>query len=444
MSKALIMNNKLKALAIAIQPVGLAAVITASCLSGHQSFALDTLKPNYSFNGFSTLSAIYSDEDQADFVSSWLLQPNGAGHTSQWHAGVDTKLGGQVNAQFNERLSAVLQVVVERQEDNAWAPAIEWANIRYRLNDNVSLRLGRTVLATFMVSDTRLVGYANPWIRGPQELYQIVPITNIDGVDVIYTRDFGDWRNTLQMTFGQTNQDLISDGELRARNSFLLSNSLEYDYATFRLAYLTAHLDLDTPESNALINAYNYLSDTLALTSGLEEAAAQASTIPGRYALIDAPIEVYSAGLRLEPNNWLFIAEWALVTEANALSKAEAWYATLGYRLDSVTPYLTLAEVNGDTPREPGVSTSGMPLPLATTTNAMNTGLNQFLSGASHAQKSITLGIRWDFISNAALKLQYQHIDFDEKSAGRLANVQPNFEPGNRVNTFSAAIDFVF
>jgi len=27
----------------------------------------------------------------------------------------------------------------------------------------------------------------------------------------------------------------------------MFSNTLEYDYATFRLAYLTAHIDLDTP-----------------------------------------------------------------------------------------------------------------------------------------------------------------------------------------------------
>ena len=138
------MRKTLKSLALAIQPVSLAAFITAACLSSHQALALDMFKPSYSFYGFGTLGAVYSDEDQADFVSSWLLQPNGAGHTSQWHAGVDSKLGGQVNAQFNEHLSAVLQVVVERQEDNAWTPAIEWANIRYRLNDNISIRLGRT------------------------------------------------------------------------------------------------------------------------------------------------------------------------------------------------------------------------------------------------------------------------------------------------------------
>lgn len=415
-----------------------------SCLASQSIFALELSGPSYSFNGFGTLGAVYSDEDQADFVSSWVLQPNGAGHTSDWHAGIDTKLGGQVNAQFNEQLSAVLQVVVERQEDNAWTPAIEWANIQYQLNDNFSLRLGRTVLAMFMVSDTRLVGYANPWIRGPQELYQVVPITNIDGLDLAYKQDFGNWRNSLQLTYGQTDQDMVRSGELRAKNALTVSSSLEYSYATFRLIYLAADIDFEAPKADTLFNAYNNLGEALNLIPGQEDAAGQASAMSERYMLNDAPIEIYSAALRLEPGNWLFMAEWARITEANALQKADAWYTTLGYRFSSVTPYLTLAEVNGDTPQEPGVTTSGMPVPLATATEALNTGLNEFLFQATRAQKSITLGIRWDFISNAALKLQYQHIEIDEKSAGRLANAQPTFSPGNRVNTFSTAIDFVF
>jgi len=123
-----------------------ATVFMTGLLVSQPIFALESSGPSYSFNGFGTLGTVYSDEDRADFVSSWVLQPNGAGHTSEWHADIDTKLGGQVNARFNEQFSAVLQVVVERQEDNAWTPAIEWANIQYQLNDNFSIRLGRTVL----------------------------------------------------------------------------------------------------------------------------------------------------------------------------------------------------------------------------------------------------------------------------------------------------------
>jgi len=422
----------------------LAPALMVGTLVSHSIFALEASGASYSFHGFGTLGVVYSDEDQADFVSSWILQPNGAGHTSKWHAGIDTKLGGQINAQFNEQFSAVLQVVIERQEDNAWTPAIEWANIQYRLNDNFSLRLGRSVIAAFMVSDTRLVGYANHWIRGPQELYQIVPITNIDGLDAVYTLDFGDWRNSLQITYGQTDQDLVFKGELRARDGVMLSNTLEYNYATYRLAYLTAHIDLDSSNSNALFTAYDDLGHALASIPGLNDAATQAYALPRRYGFDNTPIEIYSAALRLEPGNWLFMAEWARVTETAALSKSDAWYATLGHRFNSMTPYVTIAEVNGETPHESGVTTNGMPTPLAIATTALNNGFNQYISQFGHAQQSITLGIRWDFINNAALKLQYQHIQLDQNSAGRLVNLQPDFQSGNRVNTFSAVIDFVF
>jgi hypothetical protein len=45
---------------------------------------------------------------------------------------------------------------------------------------------------------------------------------------------------------------------------------------------------------------------------------------------------------------------------------------------------------------------------------------------------------------NVAAKLQYDRINLDSWSSGRLANVQPNFRPGGTVNVFSIAVDFVF
>jgi len=437
-------SNKLKTLSVIVQPVSLAAIITASCVSGHQAFALETFKPTYSFNGFGTLGAVYSDEDQADFVSSWLLQPNGAGHTSEWNAGIDTKLGGQLDIQFNNAFSAVLQVVVQRQEDNAWTPEIEWANIKYQFNDELSLRLGRTVLPTFMVSDTRLVGYANPWIRGPQEFYQLNPLTNLDGLDLTYSQEFDNGRNTVQLNLGQSDRDIVQDGEIRARNGLVISNTFEYDFATLRLMYMRANLDLSIEQADALTGAYATLGNVLSLIPGQENNAAQAKAISTRYLVEDARVELYSVGVKLEPGNWLLMGEWGYVSETGALAEVQAGYTTIAYHFHSLMPFLTLAEVNGDTPDEPGLSTTGMPPSLVSTVDQMNQGLNALLSQTSAAQKSITAGIRWDFHPSAALKLQYQHIDIDNKSAGRLGNIQPGFTPGGSVNVFSTAIDFVF
>jgi hypothetical protein len=54
------------------------------------------------------------------------------------------------------------------------------------------------------------------------------------------------------------------------------------------------------------------------------------------------------------------------------------------------------------------------------------------------------VGVRWDFTSNAALKVQYDRVSLRGSSHGTFGNVQPDFPAGARVQLFSAAVDFVF
>jgi hypothetical protein len=65
-----------------------------------------------------------------------------------------------------------------------------------------SVRLGRTVLPSFLYSDTREVGYSNPWVRPPIEAYSLVPIDHSDGVDASYQVHFKGFTNTLMTAFG--------------------------------------------------------------------------------------------------------------------------------------------------------------------------------------------------------------------------------------------------
>ena len=400
---------------------------------------------SYSLNGFGTLGTVFTDEDKADFVSNWLLQPNGAGHTSEWHSGIDTKLGGQLNLQFNQKLSAVLQIVTQRGYENSWDPKVEWANLRYNVTDNFAVRIGRTVVTTFMVSDTRLVGYANPWIRGPRELYDVSPLTNLDGIDLLYSAQFDNFHSFTHITFGRTDRDIVGKGELSGRNALVLSNAIEYNEITLRLSYVyVKNTDLVQPDIETLLSGYSNLRDTLTSTPGLEDSANQANTLVKRYKINNSPAEIYSLSLRAEPGSWLFMGEWSQIDDIGLFPKTNAFYFTTGYRVNTFTPFLTLAEINADTPTDPGVSTLGMPAPLAAATTALNEGFSQMLGSFAPSQKSLTLGVRWDFSHNAAFKVQYQYVDFDPLSAGRFSNVQTDFKPGGSANVFSATIDFVF
>src|SRR5580693_539910 len=163
----------------------------------------DSAPSMFSFNGFGTLGVVHSSEHDADFTST-IFKPNGAGYTHDWSPDVDSLIGAQVIANFTPQLSAMLQVISQQNYDDTYTPHVEWANLKYELTPEASIRVGRIVLASFLVSDTRNVGYANPWVRPPVEVYSLVPIDSSDGVDASYRLNWGQLVQTFVGTYGAT------------------------------------------------------------------------------------------------------------------------------------------------------------------------------------------------------------------------------------------------
>src|SRR5438105_13944045 len=114
-----------------------------------------------SFSGYGTVGAVHSDNDQGDYLVD-AFKPNGPGASHSWSADVDSRFGAQVSAQFTPQISAVLQVLSQQRFDNSYRPTVEWANLKYDVTPDLSVRAGRVVLPVFMVTDSRRVGYANP------------------------------------------------------------------------------------------------------------------------------------------------------------------------------------------------------------------------------------------------------------------------------------------
>jgi hypothetical protein len=59
-------------------------------------------------------------------------------------------------------------------------------------------------------------------------------------------------------------------------------------------------------------------------------------------------------------------------------------------------------------------------------------------------QDTTSLGVRWDFMKNAAAKLQLDRISLKGNSAGRLHTVTGVAFTNRTVNLVSVAVDFVF
>src|ERR1017187_8653680 len=65
-------------------------------------------EPIFKFGGFATLGVSHSSQSLGDYVIDSTL-PTGAGRSSNWAAGNDSRLGIQLMANFTPKTSAVFQ-----------------------------------------------------------------------------------------------------------------------------------------------------------------------------------------------------------------------------------------------------------------------------------------------------------------------------------------------
>jgi hypothetical protein len=383
--------------------------------------------PLISFNGFGTLGLVHSSENQADFTSS-ILKPDGTGYSRNWSAGVDSLLGGQVTVNLSPQLSAVLQVITEQNYDNTYRPHVEWANIQYQFTPKISLRVGRTVLPTFLFSDTRKVAYTYPWVRPPLETYNLLPVSNINGVDARYHLYTGEIINNVQANYGSAEITLPSGGTIKGDQAWSLSYTAEYHATTLHLAYQSGRLTLDS---------VNPLFD------GFRQFGPEGIALADKYDLDNKPIHVLSVGAIYDTGQWFVMTEWGHTQTHSLYGSGTGWYVSGGYRFLAFTPYLSYSEVQADNLSDPGLGLSTIPPSLAVTAAGLNAALNSLLS-TKPVQNTLSIGGRWGLSRNTALKLQYDHTEIGAGSSGVLSNLQPGFQLGDRVNVFSATIDFVF
>jgi hypothetical protein len=382
----------------------------------------------FSVNGFGTAGVVHTNEHEADFTSS-EFKPNGAGFSHDWSVDVDSRIGAQLTAGVSPRLSAVVQVIAEQGYDNTYRPTLEWANIKYQVTPDFGVRLGRIELPAFMFSDVRKIGYANPWVRPPEEVYGVAPVTNNDGVDLSYRMHFGPITNTLQAAYGpQYKLDFPAAG-INTRNLWGVFESAEYAAALFHISYLEAKATED-PDSP--------------LFGVFRQFGPPGAEIADTYDLNRRGVSIVSVGASYDPGGWFAMSEWTRISSHSFLSVNTAWYVSSGYRIKRFTPYLTISQISAPTVPKTGLVAADYPPQLSSTIAALNAGLEETLHGTYHVQRTVSVGGRWDVAKHIDLKVQYDYTRIGADSSGTLINAQPGFQPGGTVNIFSATVDFVF
>lgn len=411
-------------------------VAIASAFAGSAAQAEVQLGDMFTLRGYGTVGAVKSvtDNDDADFVSD-VTQPNGAGASHSVDGGVDSKLGLQLDGKLTDSLSVVAQVVSERNYDKTFTPKLEWANAKYQLTPDLSVRAGRFALPLFMVSDFRKVGYANPWVRPPIEVYRQLPISNIDGVDAIFRANMGEVQTTLQLGYGKTKAKDAGENDIEANKLLVANITAEMGSLSVRGGFAKTKIDYTGTNINALFNG---VKNFAAGTAGLAPAAsAEASRIASDYEAVDKDATFTALGFTYDPGTMLLQGEYVQRKSETWVANSKGWYLTGGYRFGNYMPYATLSAID---------YTNGTKIGTIPVINATAAFLNASLDGLRQrttiAQDNIAIGVRADIMKNIALKAQFEQIKVKDEVGVR--GTALGSKPNDKFNVYSIAVDFVF
>jgi len=387
---------------------------------------------SWSLKGFGTLAATGTDTDKIGFYRDKSQTQD---VDSGWGITTDSQLGLQVDWQASDSLQATVQWIARDHAGNFIEQNLDWAFLRWSIQDDLDIRLGRLGVGVFSLSDYRNVSYAYPWIRPPHEFYSTIPYYHFDGADITkkFTLNEGDlsvkvyggysYNQLPTQTAGVNNQQSPATGANIHYEKGEWQARLGYTYAT-----ITSNppiQDILTPINSPLFaKAWPDLKQII-----------PAITMRGK------AYHFGSVGLAYDDGTWLSQME-AAYTASNTLwspTRATA-YLSLGRRFSTVTLYSLL-----------GIAKTFqheiiVPSPLVSNPSLLNDQqqLSRILNNNAINEQSISLGTRWDFYENMAFKTQWSHYWLGKHNGPQQWQQSIGNTTPNTVNVMSVGIDFVF
>jgi len=296
---------------------------------------------------------------------------------------VGTVVGLQMSKQVNDTTSATVQLI-SRGSDN-YSTEASWAYVTYAANENTDIRMGRLRTPFFYYSDFLEVGYAYNWVRPPSIVYRLDAFSSISGVDVTHRFAIGGMDGSIQAYTGRYNDDFTLSGDtyhIELRRAAGMVFSLNSGDFGARLSYHQADLTLDANAALAGPNgrALDNLAAGCALAGVGDECTAD-----------EDKAKFYQASVSYDNGSTAVIAEWTALDQTTALLNDDSAYLiSAAQRFGDATVHLTYTVAEDDL--ESGV-------------------VGQVQKNAESKENSIILGMRYDYDSSTAFKVDIQQHD---------------------------------
>lgn len=391
-------------------------------------------------SGFATLGMTSSNSDDLIYRSSLNRWPEqGTNFKTQ------SLLGLQMNYQLSDDIDVVVQGLLENKDYDNAIDYLELAFIRYQLNRNWSFRLGRMNYNAYMLSEYLEIGYSYIWATPPTEFYTTSSyLSQIDGGEIQYRNSLE--TGVLQATFaiGTNDADLLDiDQQSSLAFKHVVNTTVSYETNHWLFKASVSQFTGQRAQFNDLAQ----LENVVGLIPEI--------IWPDLYELIDSldfrdeKMSYVALGVNYNRNNFFvkselahFGIDWGLVGDLGY------GYVSVGYEFDQITPYFTFATIDSLYDRvfveEPRYDLVADPLTQYILTE-LHSVVQRTYDTSRIEQSSITLGVRWDFTSNWALKAQVARYRINGPGFGLWgANADVTINGTRNINVIDITLNTVF
>ena len=407
---------------------------------GDLAFAQErTPLSNLRFSGYGTLSYIIDDCSTMAPARDISQKPDESYQTgSTWIH--DSRLGLQADYRFSQQLEFVVQGVLRDHVEIDLDNSIESAFAGFRPYTHLDIRAGRLGYDAFLMSDTRNLGYSYSWVRPPIEFYGWIPIFSVNGIDAAYTIEEGEAQWRIKAQAGISSVSIPMDEEIfDFKTNNLLSLTISRQSGPLRIKAGYSQFTCDS-EARVLLPLQAGLGAVAAGTAGLfPDISAEAADLQDDISFKDARIGYMTIGASYDDGNWVAQAEIGHTTAtADIIPNGTMGYVGVGYRFGDWTPYFLVSAIRpGEDVRKASSDWS-----LIGQSAFQNMALT-VVNSTRMEQDTESLGIRWDFHNQAALKLQWDCTHVKSSGYGLWWRSPGSNSHDNTVNMLTVSMEFV-
>ncbi len=397
---------------------------------------------NLTFSGFGTLGIMSSDSSR--YGSRLDISQSDGSFNNHIDYKNSTALGLQLDYSLNNNTHFVFQSVYKNQSHLDLDTTTRLAFVQYSPAANWSLRVGRTAIDLFLLTQFRDVGFGYTWAHAPTEVYGLVPFRHRDGADITYQSKLLGHNLVTSIFAGQSRASIAT-----------------YDFKT--------HIDLAEVYGLSFnLNAYNWslqwrysnasLNTDNVSYYGLIEGLTAISQIPGFNSIwpnheitlinlenTNEKIDYISFAGQYDWQRWSYLIEAStLQPKQEIISDTTAAYASVIYHDDNTSYYGVYSVVLSN-----GINIDNQNVDLAALSNIpggidIYEGVEIAFSFYSASQSTLSLGWRWNISSNLALKFQWDHTQIDAHGGAIWLNKELSTSPKASVNTLFSNVSFIF